>query len=162
LPVAAVLLAAYLLVTFLNLRRHAASPRARPGEDAWSLRTPVIALAVATTATALVSEILVRSPAAFPPPPPPPHLFAPPPPPHVPPCRRAGGAERDRPPRPPAPRRRDRGLVAVPGRGVRHARGRIAVVLHRQRAATLLPPRRARGDARRRPRCRGRGRGRSL
>jgi Ca2+:H+ antiporter len=65
LPVAGALLAAYLLVTFLNLRRHAASPRAGPGEDAWRLRTAVIALAVATTATALVSEILVGSLDAF-------------------------------------------------------------------------------------------------
>jgi Ca2+:H+ antiporter len=65
LPVAAALLAAYLLVTFVNLRRHAASPRAGPSEDAWRLRSGVVALAVATIATALVSEILVGSLDAF-------------------------------------------------------------------------------------------------
>jgi len=65
LPVAVVLLASYLVVTFVNLRRHAASPRAGPGEGAWRLRNALITLAVATVATALVSEILVRSLDAF-------------------------------------------------------------------------------------------------
>jgi len=65
LPVAAALLAAYLLLTFVNLRRHAASPRAGPGEGAWSLRNAMLTLGIATAATALVSEILVHSLDAF-------------------------------------------------------------------------------------------------
>jgi Ca2+:H+ antiporter len=64
-PVAVVLLVGYLVVTFVNLRRHAASHRAEPAEEAWSLKQAVAALAVATAATALVSEILVHSLDAF-------------------------------------------------------------------------------------------------
>jgi Ca2+:H+ antiporter len=64
-PVAAALLVGYLVVTFLNLRRHAASARAEPDEQAWSLKTGLTALAFATVATALVSEILVHSLDAF-------------------------------------------------------------------------------------------------
>jgi len=65
LPVAAVLLLCYLAVTFFNLRRHAASHRAPPDKDAWSLKRGLATLAAATVATALVSEILVNSLDAF-------------------------------------------------------------------------------------------------
>jgi Ca2+:H+ antiporter len=60
-PIAFVLLAAYVLITVRNLRIHHAAERQDASEHAWSLRTSVIVLAVATTATALVSEILVHS-----------------------------------------------------------------------------------------------------
>jgi Ca2+:H+ antiporter len=65
LPIAAALLAAYVGLTFLNLRRHAASPREAPDEEAWSLKSGLAILAVATAATAFVSEILVGSLNAF-------------------------------------------------------------------------------------------------
>ena len=65
LPVAGALLVGYLALTFLNLRRHAASHTAEPDEEAWSLRNGLAALAFATVATALVSEILVHSLDAF-------------------------------------------------------------------------------------------------
>jgi Ca2+:H+ antiporter len=65
LPIAAALLAAYLAITFFNLRRHAASYRAEPNHAAWSLRNALAMLAAATAATALVSEILVHSLDAF-------------------------------------------------------------------------------------------------
>jgi Ca2+:H+ antiporter len=65
-PVALVLLALYLGVTAANLRRHrrlhAASGEVATG---WSLPVAIGALAVATTATAFVSEILVHSLDAF-------------------------------------------------------------------------------------------------
>jgi len=65
LPVAAALLAAYLALTFFNLRRHAASHQTDPGEDARSLKDGLALLAAATVATAFVSEILVHSLDAF-------------------------------------------------------------------------------------------------
>jgi Ca2+:H+ antiporter len=65
LPVAAALLLAYLSVTFVNLRRHAAAHKEAPDEDAWRLKNGLTALAVATAATAFVSEILVHSLDAF-------------------------------------------------------------------------------------------------
>jgi Ca2+:H+ antiporter len=66
-PVAVVLLLLYLAVVGRNLRRHRASERERedPGEGTWSLPTALVALAVATGATAWVSEILVHSLHAF-------------------------------------------------------------------------------------------------
>jgi Ca2+:H+ antiporter len=60
-PVAIVLLVAYGLLTVRNLRRHNAAARAEPSESAWSLTRALVWLAVATLATALVSEILVHS-----------------------------------------------------------------------------------------------------
>jgi len=60
-PVALVLLAVYLVVTIRNLRVHAASHWTPPSDAAWSLRASLAALAVATVATALVSEVLVHS-----------------------------------------------------------------------------------------------------
>jgi Ca2+:H+ antiporter len=66
-PVAIVLLLLYLAVVGRNLRRHrkAARDREEPSEDAWPLPTALAALAVATGATAWVSEILVHSLHAF-------------------------------------------------------------------------------------------------
>jgi Ca2+:H+ antiporter len=60
-PVAIVLLAVYVFVTSRNLRRHAASHDQEASAEAWSLRTSLAVLAVATLATALVSEVLVHS-----------------------------------------------------------------------------------------------------
>ncbi len=58
LPVAAVLLAAYLLVTAVNVRWGFDPDKLVP-EDAWGLRMATVVLAVATAATAAVSEVLV-------------------------------------------------------------------------------------------------------
>jgi Ca2+:H+ antiporter len=60
-PVAVVLLALYLTVTRRNLRRHRELERAEASENAWPLPLALGVLAVATVATALVSEILVHS-----------------------------------------------------------------------------------------------------
>ncbi|MFL5963162.1 MAG: calcium/proton exchanger [Gaiellaceae bacterium] len=60
-PVSIVLLAAYVVITIRNLRIHRAAERTAPAEHAWSLAKSIGVLAVATTATALVSEILVHS-----------------------------------------------------------------------------------------------------
>ena len=60
-PVAVVLLAAYLVITVRSLRAHAASYTAEASEDAWSLPRGIATLAGATVATALVSETLVGS-----------------------------------------------------------------------------------------------------
>jgi Ca2+:H+ antiporter len=65
LPVAGVLLVFYLAITFYNLRIHSASHTAAARDDAWSLKRGIATLAVATTATALVSELLVHSLDAF-------------------------------------------------------------------------------------------------
>ncbi len=68
-PIAIVLLLLYLAVIGRNLRRHRESEREReraePGEGTWSLSVALGALAVATGATAWVSEILVHSLHAF-------------------------------------------------------------------------------------------------
>jgi Ca2+:H+ antiporter len=60
-PLAVVLLALYLTVTFRNLRRHRAEERDVAAEGAWSLSRSLVALGVATALTAIVSEILVHS-----------------------------------------------------------------------------------------------------
>jgi Ca2+:H+ antiporter len=60
-PVAIVLLVVYVVVTWANLRRHAAEHREAASETAWTLPVSLAALAVATLATALVSEVLVHS-----------------------------------------------------------------------------------------------------
>src|SRR5581483_575190 len=65
LPVAAILLGAYLTITGRNLQRHRAAHDAEAAEEAWSLQTALIVLAVATAATAIVSELLVHTLAAF-------------------------------------------------------------------------------------------------
>jgi Ca2+:H+ antiporter len=68
-PISVALLAVYLTVTFRNLRRHhrlqASSLREHPPEAAWSLPTALVVLGIATVFTALVSETLVHSLAAF-------------------------------------------------------------------------------------------------
>jgi Ca2+:H+ antiporter len=60
-PVAIVLLLLYVVVTGRNLRRHSEREREGPSEGAWSMPTALVALGVATAATAWVSEILVHS-----------------------------------------------------------------------------------------------------
>jgi Ca2+:H+ antiporter len=60
-PVAVILLAVYLATTIVGLRRHGAMHTPPASEAAWSMRTAVIVLAVAATATAFVSEALVGS-----------------------------------------------------------------------------------------------------
>ena len=66
LPVSIVLLTIYVVVTWFSLRRHRALHVSSDDEiDAWSLRSALGALAVATIATALVAEILVGSLEAF-------------------------------------------------------------------------------------------------
>jgi len=66
-PVAIVLLLLYVAVVGRNLRRHRRrdSEREEPGQDTWSLQAALAVLAVATGATAWVSEILVNSLSAF-------------------------------------------------------------------------------------------------
>ena len=65
-PVVIVLLLLYLAVVGRNLRRHRASAREEePSEGTWSLSAALVALAVATGATAWVSEVLVHSLHAF-------------------------------------------------------------------------------------------------
>jgi Ca2+:H+ antiporter len=61
LPIAVVLLAAYVVLTVLNLRIHRAAERTEPRAGSWSLKRSVVLLGVATAATAVVSEILVHS-----------------------------------------------------------------------------------------------------
>ncbi|MGN6798205.1 MAG: calcium/proton exchanger [Gaiellaceae bacterium] len=60
-PISAVLLFAYLGITWQNLRIHRAAERVEPSEHAWSFKRSLIVLGVATAATAIVSEILVHS-----------------------------------------------------------------------------------------------------
>jgi Ca2+:H+ antiporter len=64
-PISIVLLVVYLASTTRNLHRHRMLKRELPAEGAWSLPTSLAALAVATVATAFVSEILVHSLDAF-------------------------------------------------------------------------------------------------
>jgi Ca2+:H+ antiporter len=64
LPVAIVLLLVYSALIADNLRRHRREHResaAEPAEGGWSLATAIGALAIATVATALVSEVLVHA-----------------------------------------------------------------------------------------------------
>jgi Ca2+:H+ antiporter len=61
-PVAIVLLVAYLVLTWYSLRRHAAMHVSSDEEvEAWSLRLSLLVLGAATVVTALVAEILVAS-----------------------------------------------------------------------------------------------------
>ncbi|MGH3079366.1 MAG: calcium/proton exchanger [Gaiellaceae bacterium] len=61
-PVSIVLLVVYVIVTWYSLRRHSAMHIASDEEiRAWSLRTALGALTIATALTALVAEILVGS-----------------------------------------------------------------------------------------------------
>jgi Ca2+:H+ antiporter len=61
LPIAAALLALYIWITVYNLRRHHAEHVTEPSTRAWSMRTALLVLGVATVATAFVSEMLVGS-----------------------------------------------------------------------------------------------------
>ncbi len=64
-PISIVLLVIYLASTTRNLHRHRMLKRELPAEGAWSLPWSLTTLAVATVATAFVSEILVHSLDAF-------------------------------------------------------------------------------------------------
>lgn len=64
-PLAAVLLGLYLVVTIRNLRRHHLADHGEPAEGSWTLLRSLSMLAVATAATAFISEILVHSLDAF-------------------------------------------------------------------------------------------------
>jgi Ca2+:H+ antiporter len=64
-PVVIVLLLLYVVVVGRNLRRHQQREREEPSEGSWPLPVAMAALAVATGATAWVSEILVHSLHAF-------------------------------------------------------------------------------------------------
>jgi Ca2+:H+ antiporter len=64
-PVAVILLGAYLVVTARNLRHHHEAEREEAAAGAWSLPVALLALAVATGFTAVISEILVHSLEAF-------------------------------------------------------------------------------------------------
>jgi Ca2+:H+ antiporter len=59
--ISAVLLFAYLGITWQNLRIHRSAERVEARESAWSLKRSLVALGLATAATAIVSEILVHS-----------------------------------------------------------------------------------------------------
>jgi Ca2+:H+ antiporter len=64
-PVAAVLLVVYLTTTWRNLKRHREDHDVPPDRNAWPLRNALLALSVATVATAFVSEVLVHTLGAF-------------------------------------------------------------------------------------------------
>jgi Ca2+:H+ antiporter len=64
-PIAVVLLVIYLAITVYNLRVHRAEHTAEASESAWSMRTSLVVLGIATVATAFVSEMLVGSLEAF-------------------------------------------------------------------------------------------------
>src|SRR5947209_2097574 len=59
-PIAVLLLVLYAVVTRRNLSRRRRTAR-RPAPESWSLRGALLTLAVATCATAVVSEILVHT-----------------------------------------------------------------------------------------------------
>jgi Ca2+:H+ antiporter len=61
LPIAAVLLVVYVVLTVKNLRAQHQKERPEAREGSWSLKRSVLVLGVATVATALISEILVHS-----------------------------------------------------------------------------------------------------
>ncbi|HEV2591159.1 MAG TPA: calcium/proton exchanger [Gaiellaceae bacterium] len=61
LPIAALLLCAYVAITIHNLRIHRNAERGEADAGAWSMKKALTALALATAATALVSEVLVHS-----------------------------------------------------------------------------------------------------
>jgi Ca2+:H+ antiporter len=60
-PVSVALLVLYLAVTGRNLHRHRRLARSAPSSDAWPLPVALAVLAAATGATAIVSELLVKS-----------------------------------------------------------------------------------------------------
>jgi Ca2+:H+ antiporter len=60
-PISIVLLVVYVGVTWYSLRRHRALHDGAPEIAGWSLRRSLVALGIATVATALVAELLVGS-----------------------------------------------------------------------------------------------------
>ena len=64
-PVAVILLAAYVLITVRNLRIHREEDVRSPRESAWTMRRALVLLSLATVVTALISETLVHSLDAF-------------------------------------------------------------------------------------------------
>jgi Ca2+:H+ antiporter len=64
-PLAIVLLAAYLVLTVYNLRQHRGTAHVEAAAGAWSLPVSLGVLSIATVATALVSEVMVASLHAF-------------------------------------------------------------------------------------------------
>ncbi len=65
-PVSIVLLVVYVAATWYSLRRHRAQHMSSDDDiEGWSLTTSLVALGIATVATALVAEILVGSLEAF-------------------------------------------------------------------------------------------------
>jgi Ca2+:H+ antiporter len=61
-PIAIALLVIYVAATWWQLRRHSAEhDTPEESEGIWSLRTAIVALAIATVVTALIAEILVGS-----------------------------------------------------------------------------------------------------
>jgi Ca2+:H+ antiporter len=60
-PVAIALLGFYLFLTIKNLRIHRETEHGGASAHAWSFRASLVALSIATVATALVSEVLVHS-----------------------------------------------------------------------------------------------------
>ena len=65
LPIAAFLLALYVITSVRNLRAHSALHVDAPVQGTWKLRSGLMILGLATVATALVSEVLVHSLDAF-------------------------------------------------------------------------------------------------
>jgi Ca2+:H+ antiporter len=64
-PIAAVLLAVYVVITIRNLRVHRNADHGEPAAGAWTLPRSLLVLGVATGVTAVISEILVHSIDAF-------------------------------------------------------------------------------------------------
>ena len=64
-PVAVILLAAYLVITLRNLRIHRAEEDREPNPESWTFRRALVLLGIATATTAVISEILVHSLEAF-------------------------------------------------------------------------------------------------
>jgi Ca2+:H+ antiporter len=60
-PIAIVLLAAYVVITVRNLRIHRETEKREPRAGAWSMRRALLLLGIATLVTASISEILVHS-----------------------------------------------------------------------------------------------------
>jgi Ca2+:H+ antiporter len=64
-PIAAALLAVYVVITIRNLRVHRNADHGEPAAGAWTLPRSLLVLGVATGITAVISEILVHSIDAF-------------------------------------------------------------------------------------------------
>jgi Ca2+:H+ antiporter len=64
-PIAAALLAMYVVITIRNLREHRRTDHGLPAAGAWTLPRSLLVLGIATVVTAVISEILVHSLDAF-------------------------------------------------------------------------------------------------